>query len=573
MNQFNYEEELGNHLVSSDLPSKCWAHIKVVNQETQQQQQQQQVVKYKRFDGQSPGDVTIIAFSCSPTCISSEGQRLVSSADLNFDHFKFLSTTSNPSFSIHNLAVQLFRSLPAQLFQEKIDSRKPLIITGHSHGGSVASLFTLWLLNNTYHTIEHRKTKLPICLTFGSPLLGDQGLQKAILSRSNWASCFVHVVSTQDPIPGLFLTPHNTIDSESNSESKYKSFGLYLFCSVSGVACFSQPEFVLELLGSFSSQNRHLNDYGLVLEGLKGKAIVRGTHLAGFDNNTLRTGIILQLQAIGMHDMQLQKNELIRRIETKQKESLEHKANYEVGLDENLKKMKIAMAYMEWYKKVTRTRGGYYDSYKSPTESGEIRSKANLVPHQITLTKSWTHTVNEAKKTDGKYLQFRLLMAGNNYRRMVEPLEIAKYYKQGLKDYWAGGRSEHYILLEKWLNDANSSFPQKQDNMPTTRTEPCSFNEDSCFWAHVEEALILVNMLCDEESSPQNEQLFRKLKHFEDYVMDSKNKHILDPEVFLEQSSFMKWWGIYSAHKGTSYDSPLAKFMGDKEYEALLRAL
>lgn len=151
----------------------------------------------------------------------------------------------------------------------------------------------------------YKKTKFPICLTFGSPLLGDDGLQKAILARPSWASCFVHVVSTQDPVPGLFLSTHDTIDSESNSESKYKSFGLYLFCSESGVACFSDPEFVLELLGTFSSQNPPFIEYGLVLEGLKGKAIVRGTRLAGFDNNPLRTGITLQLQAIGIYDMQV----------------------------------------------------------------------------------------------------------------------------------------------------------------------------------------------------------------------------------------------------------------------------
>lgn len=569
MNQFNHEEELGNHLVSSDLPSNCWAHILKVNEETPQVVNPSllpQTAKYKRFDPQNPGDATVIAFSCSPTCISSdvlgEGQRLVSSADLNYDAFNFLSTSSNPSFSIHNLAVQLFRSLPAQLFEEKIDTTKPLIITGHSLGGSVASLFTLWLLNKSYKKIEYKKTKFPICLTFGSPLLGDEGLQKAILARHSWASCFVHVVSTQDPIPGLFLSSHNTSGSESNSISKYKSFGLYLFCSVSGVACFSEPEFVLELLGTFSSQNRPFSNYGLVLESLKGKAIVRGTHLAGFDNNPLRTGITLQLQAIGIHDMQ--NNDLIRRIETNQKESLERKA-YKVSLDENLKKMKTEMAYMEWYKKLTRTLGGYYDAYKSATTSGELRSKANLVKHRRILTRCWTDAVNEAKKTDGKDFPFRLLMAGNNYRRMVEPLDIAEYYKgykQGQKDYWAEGRSEHYILLEKWLNELPNTVSQ--------RTKAASFSEDSCFWAHVEEALILVSMLSSEESSPENEELFRKLNHFEEYVMDSIVKHILDPEIFLEESSFMKWWSEYSTKKGSSYNSPLANYMRDKRYEALL---
>ncbi|WOG97648.1 hypothetical protein DCAR_0416989 [Daucus carota subsp. sativus] len=569
MNQFNHEEELGNLLICSDLISNCWAHIMKVNEETPKEVNSSllpQTVKYKRFeffDARNSTDVTIIAFSCSmiSSDLRGEGQRLVSSADLNLELFDFLSTNSNPSFSLHNLAIQLFHSLLAQLIQEKINTTKPLIITGHSLGGSVASLFTIWLLNNSYKKIEYRKTKFPICLTFGSPLLGNEGLQKAISGRPSWDSCFVHVVSTQDPVPGLFLSPHNTIDSESCFESKYKSFGLYLFCSESRFACISKPELVLELLWAFSSKNLPFNDYGLLLKGVKSKAIVRGIDLVECDNNPFRTGITLQLQAIGIHDT-LNKD-LIGRIVTKQKESLERKA-YEVGLDESLKKMKIEMTYMEWYKKTTRTRGGYYDTYKSSARSrNESVTKAVLVKHQRSLTKCWANAVYEERRTDAKSFTFCLLMAGNNYRRMVEPLDIAEYYKGYCqKDYWAGGRSEHYILLEKWLNEMQIT--------PSQRTKNCSFNVDSCFWAHVEEALILVKMLSTEESSPENEELFRKLNNFEEYVMDSIAKRIVDPEIFLEGSSFQLWWSLYSDKKGDSCKSPLANYMRARSYEALL---
>lgn len=237
--------------------------------------------------------------------------------------------------------------------------------------------------------------------------------------------------------------------------------------------------------------------------------------------------------------------------------SLERKA-YEVGLDQDLKRMKTEMAYMEWYKKTTRTGGGYYDTYKSSFRSREeSKSKGTLVRHQRSLKKCWTDYVNEAKKTDGKSFPFRLLMAGNNYRRMVEPLDIADYYKQGQKDYCAGGRSEHYILLQKWLNEMPSTGNQ--------RTQACSFNEDSCFWAYVEEALIRVKMLSNEASSSENEELIE----FEEYVMGSIEKHIVDPEIFLEGSSFMNWWSIYSDKKGSSYNSRLANYMSKRNYEAL----
>ncbi|KAF1001552.1 hypothetical protein AG4045_016314 [Apium graveolens] len=146
-----------------------------------------------------------------------------------------------------------------------------------------------------------KNTKRPVCLTFGSPLLGDDGLHKIISGRPSWISCFVHVVSKQDQFPGLFISSHNTIvSSEPSSEPsrRYKPFGLYLFCSETGVACFSEPEFVLELLRALNSKNMQLTDYGLVLEGLKDKAIVKDRHVGEWNNNPLRTGIILKLQAI-----------------------------------------------------------------------------------------------------------------------------------------------------------------------------------------------------------------------------------------------------------------------------------
>lgn len=153
------------------------------------------------------------------------------------------------------------------------------------------------------------------------------------------------------------------------------------------------------------------------------------------------------------------------------------------------------MAHLEWYKKTTRSLGGYYDSYRSSSRSkGESLSKVKIVKHQESLKKFWKKFVAEAKRTDGKSFPNQcLLMAGNYYRRMVEQLDIAEYYRisKGQKDYWAQGRSEHYILLEKWL--------QVEEPSSSRRKKACSFNEDSCFWAHVEEALISLNLLKDEE--------------------------------------------------------------------------
>lgn len=56
----------------------------------------------------------------------------------------------------------------------RVISSSKLIITGVALGGSIASLFTLLLLESI-----DSKNKKPICITFGSLLIGDKILQQA----------------------------------------------------------------------------------------------------------------------------------------------------------------------------------------------------------------------------------------------------------------------------------------------------------------------------------------------------------------------------------------------------------
>ena len=117
---------------------------------------------------------------------------------------------------------------------ENSKSKSPslIMITGQSVGGSVATLFTLWLLQG----LKLSKTKRPLCVTFGSPLVGDEDLRQCVLQFSTWKSCFLHVASNQDPTPKLVLT--------RNTSVAYKPFGTFLLCSASGCACSEDPDFI-----------------------------------------------------------------------------------------------------------------------------------------------------------------------------------------------------------------------------------------------------------------------------------------------------------------------------------------
>ena len=166
----------------------------------------------------------------------------------------------------------------------------PLIVTGKGLGGSIASLFTISLLDKIGSTKNR-----PLCVTFGSPLVGDKKLQQAISRSSNWNSCFIHVVSCNDPLPRLFVT-------------NYMPFGTFLFCSESDSTCFENPTSNLEIIATLSkmhgqNQGFKLDEYGSIVENLKRKAFFKDVSTPAGDKNhsdSLVIGISLQLQALGL---------------------------------------------------------------------------------------------------------------------------------------------------------------------------------------------------------------------------------------------------------------------------------
>ena len=228
-----------------------------------------------------------------------------------------------------------------------------------------------------------------------------------------------------------------------------------------------------------------------------------------------------------------------------------------------LNDIKVYMAYLEQYKKMSKEyEVGYYDKYKNGTD----RSDIELVKHKKFLKCYWEKMVEQAEKmpqTVGASLRrTRTLYGGTNYRGMIEPLDIADYYKAGKHDYINQGRSKHYIILEQLLKETEkpSSGPNelKKENVASTLTE------DSCFWAHVEEAHISCKLLSSGESIDMEKET-NKLIEFENYVYGLMKNYAVSSEIFLLGSSFMAWWREYREIKGTSYSSRLTCLMNNGE--------
>ena len=216
------------------------------------------------------------------------------------------------------------------------------------------------------------------------------------------------------------------------------------------------------------------------------------------------------------------------------------------------------MAYLEWYKKCFKEKGiGYYDSFKSGSSQSDIK----VVEFKTILTHYWVDMVDEAEKKpqkEGASFRTRWLGAGTNFRRMIEPLDIAEYYKGGGQDYTKSRRPEHYKKLEQWLKEKPASVPNKLKKQNVAS----SLTEDSCFWAYVEEARISCKLLSSGESSDKEKEL-KKLLEFENYVYGLMKYYAVSPEIFLPQSSFMQWWKEYKEIMGTSYGSNLSNLMKD----------
>ncbi|CAH1420713.1 unnamed protein product [Lactuca virosa] len=327
----------------------------------------------------SPSGIKVLAFNCLSdyTIRFRNGEGLVSS-----DKHKvvdFISTKVNPNLSINKAAVELFElhfKELSELSNQLINGQ--LVVTGCGLGGYLAILYTL--LHQHYADLEEsngsKTAKRPICITFGSPLI------------------------------------------ESG-----------------GHTAFEDQEAILAVLDAMVTQNAEsyqMHDYSKELGSIRKTALYHGASKFNESNlSPLRAGIVFQFQEIGaLNDIS---NDLIEKMEKKQTRMIIKSRNvYEPT--KKLNDMKIILTYIEWYMKTRRLTGGYYDSYKDAKSATEIMGKNEAIRHQLNLNQYWKKTVEEndlVPQKEGAKLRKRWLYAGTNYRRIVEPLDIADHYKRG----------------------------------------------------------------------------------------------------------------------------------------------
>ncbi|KAJ7956299.1 Enhanced disease susceptibility 1 [Quillaja saponaria] len=92
--------------------------------------------------------------------------------------------------------------------QKAVTNKKKIVFTGHSSGAPIAILAALWALDK-YRNPNTSQIPL-LCVTFGSPLVGDRIFSHA-MRREKWSDYFINFVTRYDIVPRILLAPLSSI--------------------------------------------------------------------------------------------------------------------------------------------------------------------------------------------------------------------------------------------------------------------------------------------------------------------------------------------------------------------------
>ncbi|XP_062030609.1 protein EDS1L-like [Rosa rugosa] len=514
------------------------------------------------------------------------GETKIDSKDWSKKAFPSMRSIGNDDVAIVNQAfLERFELvLKDPKFGEEVTSavngNKPIIFTGHSSGGAVAVLATIWFLEA--ESSKAKKTGTAKCVTFGSPLVGDYIVSHA-LKREKWSEHFIHFVMRYDIVPRILLAPLSSIQQElehvlhyftanghhypresiapdfytnvmrnasalashaacklmGNTNllletltnftklSPYRPFGTYIFCTGNGkLVHLDNPEAVLQLL-FFSCQLSHENemeatarscinahlDYATELGRSLEENVVYVDRLeelplasdgSALDDLGLSTRGRLCLRAAGELEKQKQKNR--------------------EQIDRKKAEMEEGMKGLQEYRTFNAQKVGYYDAFKKQNEKRDF--DANV--RRLVLAGIWDEIIEMLKRYDLPD-EFEgdegWIDLGTNFRRLVEPLDIANYYRHAKNEdtgaYMVKGRPRRYRYPQRWL--------EKNKDL---KRDSCG---ESCFWAEVEELLKLAS-----NGGKVDETRAKELQ--EGLARWIQQQDVAGEDVFLGDSTFLKLW-------------------------------
>ncbi|KAJ0805228.1 putative carboxylesterase [Helianthus annuus] len=321
--------------------------------------------------------------------------------------------------------------------------------------------------------------------------------------------------------------------------SPYRPSGTFIFCTGNGkLVCVKNPNAVLQILfyccqpgdesevKDATSRSLYM-DYNKELEdSLLGMQDV--VYLDDDDDDDTEIPLSANTNASGdtasinaaLKDLGLSTRArlCLRAAQAFEKKKLEYQKTIDSKIPMIIKMHDVIADYQ---KACNDRKIGYYDAFK--IQKGTPDFNANV--KRLELAGIWDEIVEMLKRyelPDGFESRPEWVELGTKFRKLVEPLDIANYYRHSkdedtgtyLRD---GGRPKRYKYTQRWhehahrLNEGSSS--------------------ETIFWAKVEE-------LRRKPFAEVKDQIVGLEKQVREWVQTEE----LNNDVFLEKSTFVVWW-------------------------------
>ncbi|KAF7840142.1 lipase-like PAD4 [Senna tora] len=436
-----------------------------------------------------------------------------------------------------------------------------------------------------------------LCITFGSPLLGNESFSRAIL-KERWGGNFCHVVSKHDIMPRLLFAPiilllpqlnsllqfwHLSMafpdcwkptvqisdkekadlftfvmcyldhaarqDGEESVPLSFHPFGSYFFVSDEGAVCVDRAKTVIKMMHfmlATSSPACSIEDhlkYGdyvnkLSLQFLKQRNSMQGS----IPDSSYEAGLELALQSSGITSQDsaaIPFKECLRMARRKGRTPTLNAATLAVTLS----KFVPYRAEIEWYKEwcdKSDDQLGYYDSFK---RRGSTRRDMKVNMNRHKLARFWNNVIDMLENNELPQdldRREKWVNASHFYKLLVEPLDIAEYYAKGMHrtkgHYIKHGRERRYKIFDRWWN-----VKEAREEVHNERSKLASLTQDSCFWARVEEARDWLSSVRSESDTNKQATLWHNIEEFEKYALELIENKSVSMDVLAKNSSYSLW--------------------------------
>ncbi|OWM90464.1 hypothetical protein CDL15_Pgr014767 [Punica granatum] len=324
--------------------------------------------------------------------------------------------------------------------------------------------------------------------------------------------------------------------------SPYRPFGTYVFCyGNKKVLTVRNPDAVLQLL-IYSSQLSSRDEGSEVAQMSLSEHLAYKTKLDEIAGNQeiycLDKFRELPLNSEECADSEAQTintalNELGLSVRARlclraAREAENHKIANQKKIDTNRDNMEKAMTVLEGYRTSCETRRvGYYDSFKLQKYQEDFM--ANI--KRLELAGMWDEIIEMLKRyelPDGFEGEDSWVELGTKYRRLVEPFDIANYYRNSLNAdtqlyMKPGSRPKRYWYTQRWR--------EHKENIPR------GSSGESTFWADVEQ--LRIEMIANK--TPFNSEK-EKVLELEENLKAWYDATLVKKDVFLPETTLVKWW-------------------------------